>query len=331
MFVAIQEAISSGALIGPLILVPVFSTVKPTHRIDSVIRLKIFRRYPTAKRTPYRTRLNMPVKKQTIPLVMKVALYHAHDRRCIYCRELFRFNELEIEHILPQKLKENVRELERLLEEYGLDTDFDLEGYGNLLPNCSPCNSRKGGMIFEREAAHFYLAIAKRALDKVKKEEKRLTKTLEVDNLLAALGLALQKGLVTKDEITTLIESFGYSNVNLLMLPPERLVLTFGTNVVELIANRSLPNSAPRSYAELCDWLEVCLTNHLASISTSTFYYPEASARNGETLSVRLAFVNLDIGDLEKFQSEWWEILEVAYFSDIYDLNEEWFGPDNES
>ncbi len=62
----------------------------------------------------------MQVKKQTIPLVMKVALYHEHDMRCIYCRKLFRFNELEIEHILPQKLKDNVRALERVLQEYGL-------------------------------------------------------------------------------------------------------------------------------------------------------------------------------------------------------------------
>lgn len=267
------------------------------------------------------------VSKQDVPLIMKVALWHAHKKRCIYCHEYFRFNELWVEHILPQKLKGNANELARVLKAYDLDDDFDLDGYGNLLPCCASCNRKKGGLIFEKKAAHFYLAIAKRECEKVKKEEERLTKAQDADALLAALGIALEKGLVQKDEITRLTDSFGYSNLNILLSVSDRLVITFGLNLQELMTNESLPATAPETYADLCDWLEQDLTKQLAKISTSTFYFPEASARDGETLSVRLVFTNLDIRDLEKFQSAWWEILEVAHYSEVYDVDEEWFGP----
>ena len=96
-------------------------------------------------------------------------------------------------------------------------------------------------------------------------------------------------------------------------------VATFGVNTDDLLENRVLPAHVPRYYPLLCDWLESDLDHRLAASPLTSFYYPEPSARSGETLSVRIAFElprvanEFSFGDLG-----WWELLEFLPFSYIY-------------
>ena len=78
----------------------------------------------------------------------------------------------------------------------------------------------------------------------------------------------------------------------------------------------------PTHYLGLCDWLENDLIKLLSSLLTCSFYYPEALQRSGETLSVRLAFLQLNFNELDKFTSPWWEILEIQYYSEVYGSSE---------
>ena len=79
----------------------------------------------------------------------------------------------------------------------------------------------------------------------------------------------------------------------------------------------------PEDFPSLYDWLEKDLVKQLSGSLTCSFYYPEASERTGETLSVRLAFLQLNFGELETFSSPWWEIVEIQYYSEVYG-NEAW-------
>ena len=74
----------------------------------------------------------------------------------------------------------------------------------------------------------------------------------------------------------------------------------------------------PEDYPSLCDWLEKDLVKQLSALLTCSFYYPEASERTGETLSVRLAFLQLNLNEVESFSSPWWEIVEIQYYSEVY-------------
>jgi hypothetical protein len=267
------------------------------------------------------------VRKQNFPTELRVALWRAHDRRCIYCTEPFSFNELWVEHIIPKKLAANKKELSLVLREFDLDADFDLDGYGNLLPCCAPCNRKKSGLIFEKKAAHFYLQIAKRKLEKVKQEEQRIDRNQEADNVLTNLSIAFERGLIKKREVEKITSTWIEYSRRITNVVSDHFVITFAANVSELLTNRLLPENVPDNYSDLCDWLEGQLTAKLTVDSKNVFYYPEPSARNGETLSVRLAFARLDLRDLDRFESGWWEVVEVAYMSDIYDSVDEWFRP----
>lgn len=96
-------------------------------------------------------------------------------------------------------------------------------------------------------------------------------------------------------------------------------IATFGLVIEELVESGSLPITAPRYYPHLCDWLEDDLMGRLELASILHPRMTEASARDGETLSVRIAFewtpmeTPLDFGELV-----WWDVLELVPYSDVY-------------
>lgn len=96
-------------------------------------------------------------------------------------------------------------------------------------------------------------------------------------------------------------------------------IATFGLVIDEVTSSGDLPTSAPHDYPHLCDWLENDLMNRLQHAPISDPHFAEASARNGETLSVRVAFDwSPQQGALEFGALQWWETLEVMPYADIY-------------
>lgn len=98
----------------------------------------------------------------------------------------------------------------------------------------------------------------------------------------------------------------------------QSLVATFGLTIEEVLESEELPPAVPTDYPHLCDWLEEDLQSRLRN-SIGDFEYTEASQRDGEGLSVRIAFQwntpdrQPDFGDLA-----WWSLLELPPFDEIY-------------
>ena len=94
-------------------------------------------------------------------------------------------------------------------------------------------------------------------------------------------------------------------------------IVTFGL-LMETLGELELPAGAPVEVPTLYDWLTKDLVNRFARQSLTQARVIE-ELRTGETLSVRLGFAwnpsrgALDFGDLE-----WWELLELVPYEDVY-------------
>jgi 5-methylcytosine-specific restriction endonuclease McrA len=75
----------------------------------------------------------------------RYAFYLAYDGHCGYCNRPLDFRDFEIDHIVPWHLARDPVQWRRVLNEYGLSSDFDVEGDGNLMAVCRSCNSSKTG------------------------------------------------------------------------------------------------------------------------------------------------------------------------------------------
>jgi hypothetical protein len=99
----------------------------------------------------------------------------------------------------------------------------------------------------------------------------------------------------------------------------EVLVVTFGLVFDDFIRRDDVPPDVPQGYAQACDWLEQTLLSDLYNSGCKGCFFPEPSSRDGECLSVRVAFPAPDQQPLEFSHLKWWEVLEVKDWRNIYD------------
>lgn len=133
-----------------------------------------------------------------VPSIEKRTLWEGYKKKCFYCKEPLVFDDIHIDHILPEKLINNPNELERFKIEYNLHPNFHINSYYNLSPACSRCNLRKKDQIFDKltgiwlfEAIQNYerlIRIEKR-LKELKKREKHCPELLSSFGRLANSGL----------------------------------------------------------------------------------------------------------------------------------------------
>lgn len=249
--------------------------------------------------------------KKSIPARKRYALWKAHGGKCCYFGEPLRYAEACVDHILPESLLNEPLKLRSLLDNYGLEQHFDINDYGNWVPTHARCNLRKGKLIFERGTALFHISIAGSKADSARREEESSISSLKADRLLSSLHIAFDEGLISKLDIQYIISDS-------LVIKKEPTVITFGLIIETVLDSEQLPDHVPKDYPHLCDWLESDLMRQLQSVITCGFSYTEASLRTGESLSVRLAFVDLDQHEIDNFSSPWWELLEFAPYSSVY-------------
>jgi hypothetical protein len=124
-------------------------------------------------------------------------------------------------------------------------------------------------------------------------------------------------GLVSKEQVLLAVASVPEADRQEL----DPFVVCFGLNTDEVLENGSLPANVPTDYPALCDWLESDLVRRVHEAFESVFFYPEASQRTGETLSVRLAFIDPDLEALDAMDTSWWNVLEIEYYSRLYGVS----------
>ncbi len=258
------------------------------------------------------------MKKFRFTIEQQFAIWRVYGKKCFYCEQPLPFKEVTIDHIIPEHILADPEKLQAIKIEYGLNADFSINDYCNWVPAHFHCNRDKGTAIYPiTPALIMVLEKAQRKGEQAREVEGRIQRNLKSGDVLGKLGIALKRGIVSKDDVMVFLSS----------IPPmheqyEPIVVTFSLNIDEMLRKSPQTTKLPTDYPSLCDWLEKDLITLLSSLLTCSFYYPEPSQRSGETLSVRLAFLQLDFNELDEFTSPWWEILEIQYFSEVYGSSE---------
>lgn len=134
----------------------------------------------------------------------RIAIWEAHGRRCIYCNQLILFNDLEIDHIIPERLSKTPKRLVIVTKNYGLQDNFDLNSFDNLLPAHQICNSRKTGLLFKKSTALYFLEIAAAKAKQAAIEEQSIFRRSRRDRVLASLQVALEAGELSRADVTAI-------------------------------------------------------------------------------------------------------------------------------
>ena len=255
--------------------------------------------------------------KHRFSYVERYALWKAYDGRCFYCEKPLGFQDMTVDHIVPEWLREHPDKLRQLREEYQVDVSFpgfQINDFGNWAPaHPRKCNGRKGGEVFPKKMTLLLLQEVQRRLGKVRQQVEMLCRKRTTGHLFGSLSAAIENRHLGVHEVRQFI-----ADVERDQHADQPLVLTFSLMIEDLLESDALPADVPREYPYLCDWLELDLVRHLCSILTTPFHYTQPSERWGDGLSVRMVFPGLNDVELEKLDRRWWEILEAASFWEIF-------------
>jgi 5-methylcytosine-specific restriction endonuclease McrA len=79
----------------------------------------------------------------------RYAVFTVHAEKCWLCTKPVTLQDMEIDHIIPERLMEEPSELASVRTSLGLPDGFDVQSFENWMPACGPCNERKGSNTFE--------------------------------------------------------------------------------------------------------------------------------------------------------------------------------------
>lgn len=169
------------------------------------------------------------MSKQNIAQFLRFAIWSAHDKKSGYEGMPISFEDMEIDHIIPERVLYNPREpdeFEKWKEKYNLDNDFDIHGIENLCPSTRAFNLKKSdnGLYDETDAFKKYIikALIKSRQLKPKIEElsKRYKKEFDARKIKTRINdINTIKQIIKKSnvDIKTIIESlelpFDYNEI----------------------------------------------------------------------------------------------------------------------
>lgn len=264
-----------------------------------------------------------------IDFYKKLALYHAHFERCAYCNKPILFNEMTVDHIVPKTLLENPERKKQVFSDYGLPDDFNIESYNNWIPCHQWENRQKSDTLFIKSSALFYIGVASERAKDAEHIENQWRTAKRNDRLLYQLNVELRNGHLSTDQIFNVVDEYQHDVQHIesseiteenVEVPNEPLIIAFGITIDTVVEEDLYEKDLIENYPELCDRMMVDLLYQLsAKVSCKSFVCEDL--RDGEAFSIRIAFENPNPDEIFKLNIYPWEILEVGWYSEIYDID----------
>ncbi|APP78594.1 HNH endonuclease [Xanthomonas hortorum] len=134
------------------------------------------------------------------------AIWLAHGKKCAYTRELLDVSSFHIDHVVPESLAANPAELAKVKLELALSDNFDIFGYGNLLPCRSGANLQKGSLVMDKAHTHFFLGIASSKIKEIEAHLLRLEKRKLRGKAIVLLQQCLERGELSPEEVSRILQ-----------------------------------------------------------------------------------------------------------------------------
>lgn len=143
---------------------------------------------------------------QKFSAAQREAIWLAHEKKCAYTREFLDISSFHIDHVIAESLANDPTEFAKIKRDFNLADDFDIFGYGNLLP-CSPGpNLQKGSLILDEARTHFFLGIASSKVKEIKAHLALLEKRKIRGKAIILLQQCLERGDLSAEEVSRILE-----------------------------------------------------------------------------------------------------------------------------
>lgn len=120
----------------------------------------------------------------------RFAVYVTHGEKCYMCKKAIDLQSMHIDHIIPESLLEKGDELNTILTDFGLSSDFGINSFENWMPSCAPCNLEKSSLVFK--PSPIIQIVLQKAINRADKAKVLAEKTVSKKLITRALNTLLR-------------------------------------------------------------------------------------------------------------------------------------------
>lgn len=147
------------------------------------------------------------MSKQQFSVIEREAIFVAYGKKCAYTREPLDFGTFHIDHILPESLSDDPVRFEEIRTQLNIG-EFNLSGFGNLVP-CKPeINLQKGHLVLEPAHVHYFLGIAASKTTTIENNIALIAARNAKGKALILLQRCLDNGQLTVKEVAALLDKY---------------------------------------------------------------------------------------------------------------------------
>jgi 5-methylcytosine-specific restriction endonuclease McrA len=145
---------------------------------------------------------------QPFPIEQRRAVWEAWGKRCFYCHEPLKWDDLQLDHVIPKSFTDRA-EQKRLYKEADLPPDFDVEAIDNIVPCCSSCNRRKSALLFPAGQLAIFLAQTRQRVSAVAVLCDRFKREAETGLLQARIEVGIGLGVLDRADVGAMFSRVG--------------------------------------------------------------------------------------------------------------------------
>ena len=144
---------------------------------------------------------------QRLSATQREAIWLAHNKKCAYTQVLLDVSNFHIDHIIPEFLLHSPQKLAVTIMELGLHADFNIYGYGNLLPCAAPRNLQKSDLIFDNPQVQFFLGIASGKVSTIERNVTLIEQRITRGKAIVLIQQLIEKGRLTPQEASNVLNT----------------------------------------------------------------------------------------------------------------------------
>ncbi len=181
---------------------------RKSWRISLLLRFfVILVAYATNHTQTVRHNIRTLMKKHKFKTNERYAVWLHHEKRCWLCKDPLRLAESTVDHVISESVLSDGELFKSIRENYGLDKEFEINGFENWLPSHQRCNQLKSNKALKYTPG-FQLILERliKLAPKVKRTSELILEGIQKDKLMVKIVAAIEEGQITAEELNMFIK-----------------------------------------------------------------------------------------------------------------------------
>lgn len=149
------------------------------------------------------------MSKQKINPIIRDAIWHGYDKKCIYCNRPVAYTDMHVDHFIPESISAD--RLADLKNKGVIPRCYSVSAEYNFVCACSLHNTKKGDYVFTAKSIPIYFPSMRSGVRKTRKHLIERKQKDDLGNALRIMHSLKERGIYTEEQLVAAVRADDYS------------------------------------------------------------------------------------------------------------------------